>query len=63
MNTSPESALSAISLADPRLGDLRLSGVYRTADPVGFLNALGALYPLRWREVAPGRYELSAARG
>jgi transmembrane sensor len=50
-----------ISLADPRLGSLRISGVYRVADPVGFLNGLGALFPVSWREVAPGRYELLGA--
>jgi transmembrane sensor len=48
-----------IALADPALGDLRVSGVFRLNDPVGFLNGLSNLYPVRWREAAPGRYELA----
>jgi transmembrane sensor len=48
-----------ISLADPESGRLRVSGVYRIADVAGFLDTLCTIYPLSWREVGPGRFELS----
>jgi transmembrane sensor len=48
-----------IALDDPALARLRVSGVYRVADAVGFMNALCNVYPMTWREVGPGRFELS----
>jgi ferric-dicitrate binding protein FerR (iron transport regulator) len=37
-----------ISLSEP---ELRVSGVYRIADVVGFLKTLCTIYPLSWREI------------
>ena len=46
---------------DPAIGAKRISGVYRLNDPVGFLNAVATLYPMRWREVGPGHFEIRTA--
>jgi transmembrane sensor len=48
-------------LANPSLGRLRISGVYRTVDVVAFLNALSRVHLISWREIARDRYELRAA--
>lgn len=47
-----------VRLADPALSTLTVSGVFHAADISGFLNALTLLHPLRWRQTAPGEYEL-----
>lgn len=46
---------------DPTIGAKPISGVYHVNDPVGFLNAVSTLYPMNWREVGPGRFEIRAA--
>jgi transmembrane sensor len=49
-----------IVLAEPENGRLRVSGVYRIADVIGFLNTLCTIYPLSWREIAPAKFQLAA---
>ena len=44
--------------ANPSLGRLRISGVYRTADVVAFLNALSRVHLIGWREIGRNHYEL-----
>lgn len=46
---------------DPAIGARPISGVYHVNDPVGFLNAVSTLYPMTWREVGPGRFEIRSA--
>lgn len=41
------SASRSIVLADPSLGELRVSGVFRADDPAGFAAALAPAYPIR----------------
>jgi len=41
------SAINTIVLADPSLGELRVSGVFRADDPMGFARALAPAYPVR----------------
>jgi transmembrane sensor len=53
-------ATADIVLSEPESGRLRVSGVYRIADVIGFLNTLCTIYPLSWREIEPTRFQLSA---
>lgn len=52
-----------VRLADPALSSLTVSGVFHAADISGFLNALTLLHPLRWRQTAPGEYEIERRQG
>jgi transmembrane sensor len=47
-----------ISLADPALGLLKVSGVYDAVDTTGFINAICALYPLSAQRVGPAQFVL-----
>lgn len=43
-----------IIISDARLAELRVSGVFRANDPVGFADALAPAYPLRVKRLASG---------
>lgn len=45
-------------LEDPGLGELRISGVYRTSDVVAFLNGLSRVYPVDWQEKSASHFGL-----
>lgn len=47
---------------DPKVGALRVSGAFRTDDPMRFATTLTTLYPVRLVPLADGRIEI-AARG
>lgn len=49
-----------IRLADPSLGRIRVSGTFRSADPSGFVEALGLLYGVSADTDASGGIVLSA---
>ena len=40
----------SVTVADPRLSELRVSGVFKTADPAEFARTMAALHGLRMRE-------------
>jgi len=42
----------SVTLADPALGDLLVTGRFRTNDPQNTLEAITMIHDLRWREVA-----------
>lgn len=48
-----------ISVA-PEVAGLEVSGAYRTRDMRAFLDALPAIHPVRWRQVAPGAVRIEA---
>lgn len=45
----------------PDIAGLTVSGAYRTGDMRTFLDALPAIHPVRWRQVAPGRVRIERA--
>lgn len=48
------SAPNSIVIGDPSLGELRVSGVFRADDPVGFATALAPAYPILIRQQTSG---------
>ncbi|HZG33029.1 MAG TPA: FecR family protein [Sphingopyxis sp.] len=48
-------------IADPRVGDLRVSGVFRTGSPDRFAAIVGELLPVRQHPLPDGTVELHAA--
>jgi transmembrane sensor len=47
-----------ISLADPTLGQLKISGLYDVADAPGFIDAICTLYHISSRKVGPEHFEI-----
>lgn len=47
-----------ITLSDPRIAEMRVSGVFKTGDPARFVSLVGELLPVSSRQVPSGDVEL-----
>ena len=57
-----QSAKIAIVLADPSLGEYRVSGVFRSDNPTGFARALAPVYPVRVQQQTSGDVILTRSK-